>query len=643
MAILGHLKNQRITASLRLVVAILLALMCTFKLFLSYKGLNQPEVMDQAQIARSVANGEGFVTKFYKPFELAKADALNGALPLDLGNFRDVNHAPLNIVSMAAALKLTGKSNFDANRIPMDENGDPVQNIYDSDRIISAVSCLYFLLAMVLAYALIARMFDETVAAATICCFAVSELMLDYAISGLPQPLMLCCLLTGLHFLLSANNAMRDGNYVGMPLYLGLSFVAMTLMCLSGWLSVWLVIGYLVFCSFYFRPYGMYGLIGLIILLIGCSYSMWMNYKTVGSVFGNAFYGIYDCFGGSTEGLLRSVTSQDSGIDTSMLVVKFIGAVFSQIKSLYVNCGSVLVAPFFCLALFFRYKRSGVQCLKWALLSMWAFSCIGMALYGTNVPLSCGQLAILFAPLFVAYGFSLMFNFMARLNSRHITFSQLRGVSVVGIVLLTAGATIATFPSDLYRGVWLREKGAPHYPPYYPPAMNCKLYDITNPYDVIVTDQPWGLAWYGNRRAVWIPRTIEAYQKIKDDILSSSGVSVQGILITPSSYDPIIPSSYAPTNNLNGGRPGGFTAVDENMGQFTPLALNLPLAILDPRGSLFVNNFAPSQDAQTTDKLKLGDVVSISNNGTSAHFDELVPLNAGAAVYYRKRSFQQTR
>ncbi|MBR5876073.1 MAG: hypothetical protein IKZ10_04470, partial [Akkermansia sp.] len=241
------------------------------------------------------------------------------------------------------------------------------------------------------------------------------------------------------------------------------------------------------------------------------------------------------------------------------------------------------------------------------------------------------------------YGFSLMFNFMARLNSRHITFSQLRGVSVVGIVLLTAGATIATFPSDLYRGVWLREKGAPHYPPYYPPAMNCKLYDITNPYDVIVTDQPWGLAWYGNRRAVWIPRTIEAYQKLKDDILSSSGVSVQGILITPSSYDPIIPSSYAPTNNLNGGRPGGFTAVDENMGQFTPLALNLPLAILDPRGSLFVNNFAPSQDAQTSDKLKLGDVVSISNNGTSAHFDELVPLNAGAAVYYRKRSFQQTR
>ena len=166
---------------------------------------------------------------------------------------------------------------------------------------------------------------------------------------------MLCCLLTGLHFLLSANNAMRDGNYVGMPLYLGLSFVAMTLMCLSGWLSVWLVIGYLVFCSFYFRPYGMYGLIGLIILLIGCSYSMWMNYKTVGSVFGNAFYGIYDCFGGSSEALLRSITSQDSGIDSSMLVVKLIGAVFSQIKSLYVNCGSVLVAPFFCLALFFRY------------------------------------------------------------------------------------------------------------------------------------------------------------------------------------------------------------------------------------------------------------------------------------------------
>ena len=239
----------------------MLALMCIFKLFLSYKGLNQPEVMDQAQIARSVANGEGFVTKFYRPFELAKMDQRNGTAPLDLNTVRDVNHAPLNIVSMAAALKITGNSDFEASRIPVDENGEPMQNLYNADRVISAVSCAYFLLAMLLAYALIARLFDEIVAAATVCCFAVSELMLDYAISGLPQPLMLCCLLAGMHFLLNANNAMRSGDYVGLPLNLGLSFVCMALMCLSGWLSVWIAIGYLVFCSFYFRPYGMYGLI----------------------------------------------------------------------------------------------------------------------------------------------------------------------------------------------------------------------------------------------------------------------------------------------------------------------------------------------------------------------------------------------
>lgn len=643
MAIFAFSKHQRITTSVRLVVVIMLALMCIFKLFLSYKGLNQPEVMDQAQIARSVANGEGFVTKFYRPFELAKMDQRNGTAPLDLNNVRDVNHAPLNIVSMAAALKITGNSDFEASRIPVDENGEPMQNLYNADRVISAVSCAYFLLAMLLAYALIARLFDEIVAAATVCCFAVSELMLDYAISGLPQPLMLCCLLAGMHFLLNANNAMRSGDYVGLPLNLGLSFVCMALMCLSGWLSVWIAIGYLVFCSFYFRPYGMYGLIGLIVLVVFCAYSMWMNHKTVGSYFGNAFYGIYDCFGGSSEALMRSINSQDAGIDNSMLVLKFVGAVFAQIKSLYVNCGSVLVAPFFCLALFFRYKRSGVQCVKWALLSMWAFSCMGMALYGTDTPLSGGQLAILFAPLFVAYGFSLMFNFMARLNSEYITFGQLRGVSIVFIVLLTAGSTIASFPSDLYRGVWLREKGAPHYPPYYPPAMNCKLCDLTNDYDVIVTDQPWGLAWYGNRRAVWIPRTLDAYQKLNDEILSTTGVSVQGILITPSSYDPIIPSAYAPTNFRRSGRPGGFTAVSENMGDFTPLALNLPLAILDPRSSLFVNNFAPSQGAQGGGPLQLGDVVNVANNGSPAQFDELVPLNAGAAVLYRKRSYHQSR
>ena len=637
MALIKKNTQHKVGASMRYVVLILLALMCTFKLFLSYKGLNQPDAMDQAQIARSVANGNGFVTKFYRPVELQTLKNKSEIKAIDFNSYRDVNHAPLNIVSMAVALKLTGNNDFVAARIPMDENGEPSQNLYDADRTISAVSCFYFFLAMGLAYLLIACMFDEVVAAASVCCMAVSELALDYAVSGLPQPLMMCCLLLGLHFLINAKNSLEHDDSVGVTLHLGISFVCLSLMCLSGWLSVWLFVGYLVFCAFYFRPYGMYGGVGIGIFAICCAYSLWSNNQACGSYLGNAFYGIFDCFGGSTEDAMRSVSASVASLDSSMLVLRFFGAVFSQVKSLYVNTCSIIVAPFFFLALFFRYKRGRVQCVKWAVFSMWVFSCLGMALYGTDMPLSSGQLAILFAPLFAAFGFSLLFNFIARLNTPYITFGQLRGLSVLGVVLLCAGAQIASFPNDLYRGVWLKEKGSPHYPPYYPPALNCKLVDITNPNDILMTDMPWAVAWYADRRAIWLPKELEDYKKINEEIIPGSAAVIQGILMTPLSYDPIIPSSYSPTNHMKNGRPGGFTAVTEVSGAFAPLALNLPLAIMDPRRSMFINNFAPVPNSQNPDEFQLGEIVNISNSGTNAQFDDIVTLNAGAAVLYRKR------
>lgn len=642
MSVLGKLTSQSGLKSLRWIVLILLVLMCTFKLFLSYRGLNQPDAMDQAQIARSYANGEGFVTKFYRPVELSRLHGFNPDTPIDFSQYRDVNHAPLNILSMAAALKITGNNDFAASRIPLDEIGEPTQNLYDADRVISAVSCLYFVVAMALAYLLIARLFDEAVACSSICCMLVCELMLDYSISGLAQPLMMCFMLAGLHFLLSARKAKSADDQVGMVLYLVASFVMMALMCLSGWLSIWIAVGYMAFCAAYFRPYGLYGGVGIIVMLVACAYSAWMNNQAIGSPLGNAFYGIFDCFGGNSEGAVRSVSASVDSLDSSYLVLKIIGAILSQVKSFYVNSGSVIVAPFFFLSLFFRYKRSGVQCVKWALISMWGFSCMGMALYGTDVPLSSGQLGILFAPLFTAYGFSLLFNFMSKLNTRTVTFSQLRGITVLGVIVLSAGSSIASFPDELYRGVWLREKGAPHYPPYYPPALNCKLHDITNPHDILMSDQPWAVAWYADRRAIWIPKTVDDYQKINKEYLIEPSVGIQGILVTPSAYEPIIPSSYAPTNTMKSGRPGGFAAVSEMMGDFAPLALTFPLAVLDPRNSLFINNFAPVQNAAKPELYKLGEIVCVSNNGTTAQFDEIVPLTAGAAVLYRKRVYAQS-
>lgn len=636
MATQPNRTKSKVSILLRGVAFVILLITCSMKLWLSYRGLNQPEVMDQAQIARSVANGEGFKTLYHRPVELGDAFRNNESQPLDLSSFRDVNHAPLNIVSMAVALRATGAHDFADNRIAVSANGAVRDAMYGPDRVISATSCLYFLLAMVLAYILIARLFDEIVAVSTICCIAFCELMLDYAVSGLAQPMMMCFMFATLLMLLSAKRATdKEDSYVAGMYLLG-SFVFMALMTLSGWMSAWVAIGYFVFCACYFRPYGLHGFIGFVVLLLSCSYSLWMNYQAVGNWFGNAYYGIYNCFGGSTEDVMRSVDSSGMGLNSSMVVLRFFGSVLDQLKSLYVNCGGIIVAPLFFLALFFRYKKSELQCMKWAICSMWALASVGMALYGTDTPLSSGQLSILFAPLFVAFGFSILFNFIARLNSKNITFAQLRGVSVLAVVLMTAGSQLAALPGDIYRGVTLRGQSSPNYPPYYPPALNCGLYDLTDDNELVMSDQPWAVAWYANRRAVWLPKTIADYQQLNTNILPVSGYAVQGIVVTPLSYDPMIPSAYAPTQHMKTGRPGGYTAVLQSAGEFAPLALNLPLAIMDPRQSMFVNNFAPQGGEESAASTRLGEIVTVSNTGSPAQFDYMNLLNAGTAAFYTK-------
>ncbi|MDO4750733.1 MAG: hypothetical protein Q4A24_01390 [Akkermansia sp.] len=646
MAVNSTSKQRNNSRTLRLIVFVLLVGMCVFKLFVSYRGLNQPEAMDQAQIARSFANGEGFKTNFYRPVELSNAYSLSDRSGVDLTAFRDTNHAPLNIVSMAVALKASGYDNFEAKKMPVDANGRPTEYLYDADRVISATSCCYFALAMVLAYLLIARLFDDVVASSTILCLLLSDLMLDYSISGLAQPLMMCCLFGALHAVVSAVSANENGERHWVMAYMGVAFVMITLMVLSGWLSMWLAIGFLIFAASYFRPYGSYALAGGVILLLGVSVSLWNNSNACGSAFGNAFYGFYNSFGSGMEGVLRTTNVTNESLNSSNLVLRFFGLMFAQFKSLYVNTGSVIVAPFFFLALFNKFKRNQVQAIKWATLSMWIFACMGMALYGVQAPLSSGQLAILFAPLFVAYGFSLTFNFLARLNVQGITFRQARGLTIILVILIGSGSLVANLPKDLYMGIWLGDKGRPHYPPYYPPALNITLADATNATDVIATDQPWAVAWYANRRALWLPRRIDDYQFLSTEVFPKSGIAIQGIVITPSSYAPIIPSAYAPSEDDRHGRAGGINSVEREMGDFAPLAITWPLLLMDPNNDVFVNHFAPrpGMDTESAEaraqiaRRRLGEIVLVSTGGTNAQFDEIVPLASGAAVLYRKRA-----
>lgn len=612
MATNRELGGSRSTTVLRLIVAVLLVLMCAFKLHLTYRGLNQPVAMDQAQIARSVAQGKGFVTGVLRPIEVMNiaAHAQEKKLTLDYLAMRDSTHAPLNIVAMAVALKLTGYDDFEVSR--MTDGGF----VYDPDRVISATSILFFCIAIVLTYTLVARLFDEVVACSTCCFLLLSELVLNYAVSGLPQPLMLCFMLGGLHLFLSSVRMFQEKSVYWALLYLSLAFVCMGLMCLSGWMGIWIATGLLMFCCFYYRPAGSYVFTSAVVLLLILLGPAVFNYMSTGSILGNAMLGLYNSFGGGEEYAMRAANLNSVPLQASAVVLNFLSHTIYQLRDLYVNMGSILVVPFFFLALLNRFKRDDVQSMKWALFSMWAISCVGMALFGENKPESASQLAIMFVPLFVAYGIAMVFNFLGRLKYENTTFNQARGLAIFILIVLSAGPFLATLPKAVYMGVWLGDRGRPQYPPYYPPALNVNLANMTAPEHVIVTDQPWAVAWYANRKALWIPRTVYEFSTALEPTLKSGGAHVTGILITPSSHSRLDAT-------------GGMSAIESDMGDFAPLAMEGKILKLVPRHNValadfFVDNVTGNQNAYP-----LGQLVS-----SRGRFSQRVPLLGAEIMYY---------
>src|SRR5438270_206180 len=77
-----------------LLFAVVAAISC-YLIYGQFKGLNHAKAMDQAQIARALANGKGFTTQFIRPLAIWQIEKHKGAGSFPVDNTPDTYHAPL--------------------------------------------------------------------------------------------------------------------------------------------------------------------------------------------------------------------------------------------------------------------------------------------------------------------------------------------------------------------------------------------------------------------------------------------------------------------------------------------------------------------------------------------------------------------
>ncbi len=588
---------------------------------LTFRGLFHQEAMDQAQIARNIAQGKGFTTQFIRPIELVDAaDALKkrGAGELELDEFRDTNYAPLYPYVLAAALKITGQDSFEDTR--MDEKE---MSIYTPDRVIAGVSTFFFITSLILAFTLVRRLFDDYLAYVTVALMGLSDTLLNFATSGLPQPMMLTLLLIAAHFMLSAMNASyNDSGVFKRPLFLVLCFIAIGLLCLTSWMGIWVAIGMLIFAAINFRPYGVYAVPGMIVLLLMLVFPLIRDASVTGSLFGNMYYSLYISQMGGSDMVLRLADIGNLPLNTSGFWLRLMGNTFGQLNSLYSMMGTIIVVPFFFLSLFTRYKKNSTNSFKWAILLIWVTASVGMSLFGNSEDVSSSQLYVLLTPFFVAYGLSLVFMAISRLQLQH-HFEMARNFSVFVLLLISSGGFLANLPTEIYQGIM--HSGRPHFPPYYPSTLNTSFHDITNDKDIILSDQPWAVAWYANRKSMWTPLKVKEYREKLLPIIQRSGVEVQGVLVTPESF--VMTDGADKTS-------GGLNGVMRNSGDFFPVVVEGLLCAQSPNGNMwYADIFAGSEASNGIGSL-------ISSRGD---FYQRLPLLGYHFIYYTNQDIKRPK
>jgi hypothetical protein len=181
-----------------------------------------------------------------------------------------------------------------------------------------------------------------------------------------------------------------------------------------------------------------------------------------------------------------------------------------------------MIVPAFFLALLHLFKNPVPRALRWALFSMWLFALFGMAVMGPDDPgvgVSSNDLNILFVPMFSVFGMAFILVLWHRLEINVSLVKYAFFVLIFGICSLPLWNTFTT-----------ANKSPVQWPPYVPPYIAI-MRDWTTPNEVITSDMPWAVAWYADRKCLWLPMTIQNFLDFHD--YERLGGKVAGIYLTP--------------------------------------------------------------------------------------------------------------
>jgi hypothetical protein len=510
--------------------------------FRAYRNFATPEAMDSAQLARNLAEGRGYTTLFIRPFSLylvqshnqvQAADALASA-GTDFAEIKaahpDLANPPVYPLALAGLMKVL-PFHYPLNL----QNGfwSNAGNFwrYEPDFLIASFNEVLLLVVVVLTFFLARTLFDTSVAWLSAFLVLGCESLWRFSVSGLSTMLLMIIFIGLIWCILWIEEAARDPQPKFSRL-LGLAIAAGVVVgagALTRYAFGWVIIPVALYLILHGGQRGVLhalAAVGAFALVL----TPWIirNFVVSGTPFGTAGFAVVEgtsAFPGFQ--LERSIRPDlSSALGLALYLHKFLDNLRPILQDALPKLGGSWVSMLFLAGLLLNFRSPAVRRMRYFLLMCLALFIVVQALGRTQLSeespeINSENLLVLLAPLVFIYGVSL---FLILLEQMELPLRELRYVvKIIFVVLCCAPMIFALLPPRAIPVV---------YPPYYPPDIQL-VSGWMKPNELMMSDIPWAVAWYGQRQCTWL--TLNA----QDDFFAINDYlkPVQGLYLTPKTLD----------------------------------------------------------------------------------------------------------
>jgi len=489
----------------------------------AFRNMHNMEAMDAAQVARNLAEGKGYSTLFVRPFSmyLVKKKNQGGAGGGGVGDLAriktmhpDLANPPAYPVVLAGLLKVAHLRYAVDQSNPFWSTGGSRGRMfyrYKPDFLIGIFNQALFFASIALLFLLARKLFDSGVAWLSSIFFLGNELFWRFSVSGLSTMFLLLIFL-GLIWVVVLFEEEARVPKLGPASLSGFAAAAGVLVGVGGLTRYsfgWLIIPLLVFVILFGGPRRV--LLAFMVLtafLVVMGPWVARNFHVSGTPFGiSSFTLLEGTYVFPEYRLQRSLEPNLSQAVLSAFWQKLITNTRQILQSEVPKLGGTWVSALFLAGLLVGFRSPGLKRLRYFVVGSLGVFIIAQALGRTQLSedspeINSENLLVLIAPITLMYGVSLFFILVDRIN---MPFPQIR-YFVVGIFSIAA-----CFPMIF---VFLPPKTNPvAYPPYYPPAIQT-VAGWLKENELVMSDIPWAVAWYGERQSVWL--TLKATPDAKD-------------------------------------------------------------------------------------------------------------------------------